>query len=135
MRLLKRFLSEDKASTAVEFGMVAMGFIAMVFFILEVARVYWSWNTLQYAVENATRYALTEEDVTEEQLQDYVRTNMPGFGSSEDNPTVEVSWETLSNVTFIQVNAEYEFDTIVGAFIPSDLTDLTLRATSRLPVP
>lgn len=134
MRLLKKFLNEDRASTAVEFAMVAMGFIAMVFFILEVARVYWAWNALQYAVEKATRYALTEEDVTEEQIQEYVRTNMPGLGSSEDNPEIDVTWETVSNVSFIQVNAEYEFDTI-GAFIPSGFGDLTLSATSRLPVP
>jgi hypothetical protein len=59
---------------------------------------------------------------------------MPGFELDASNPTVDVIWETLSNIDFIQVNASYEFNAI-SPFIPDNMASFTLTATSRLPVP
>jgi Flp pilus assembly protein TadG len=131
---IKNFIEDRSGSTAVEFALVAIGFLTFVFGIFEAGRIYWSWNTLQYAVENTTRYALTHEDAEEEELQDYVRSQMPGMSTDAGNPDIAVSWEEASGVNFIKITAVYDFD-VITSFLPEKWNTLDLSATSRLPVP
>jgi len=133
-QIIKNFIHDRTGATAVEFAFVSMGFLMFVFGIFEVGRIYWSWNTLQYAVENSTRYALTHENALEEELQDYVRSEMRGLRTNAGNPEINVSWEEVSGVNFIKITAVYDFD-VITPLLPERLNSLDLTSTSRLPVP
>jgi Flp pilus assembly protein TadG len=57
---LKRFLgllSCERGATALEFAFVAPVFFAMIFGVIDIARVAWTLGSLHYAAETAARYA------------------------------------------------------------------------------
>lgn len=58
-RLLARFRRDKKGATAVEFGLVALPFFAMLFAIMETALVFWSTQVLETAVADASRRIYT----------------------------------------------------------------------------
>jgi Flp pilus assembly protein TadG len=63
-RALRRFARREEASAAIEFGMVAAPFLAMLFAILETALVFFASQTLETAVADASRLILTGQAQT-----------------------------------------------------------------------
>lgn len=132
-RILRRFRRENDGSTAVEFGFVAFLFLIFVFGLFEVGHLYWTWNTLQFAVEKTTRYVLVNNTATDEDIQEYATSYMPGLQVDASNPEITVAHESASGVQFISVSAVYHHDTLSG-FVPSSLASVTLSAKSRLAI-
>lgn len=58
-RLVARFLKNREGVTAVEFGLVALPFFALLFAIIETALIFWSTQVLETAVANASRKIYT----------------------------------------------------------------------------
>jgi len=58
-RLVLRFARQDRGATAIEFGLVAMPFLALTFAILETAIIFFAGQTLESAVQNSARLILT----------------------------------------------------------------------------
>jgi Flp pilus assembly protein TadG len=58
-RLLRRFIRQEDGSSAVEFGFVAIPFLALVFAILETAMVFLANQTMETAVADASRLIMT----------------------------------------------------------------------------
>ena len=63
-RVLRRFARREEASAAIEFGMVAAPFLAMLFAILETALVFFAGQALETAVADASRLILTGQAQT-----------------------------------------------------------------------
>jgi Flp pilus assembly protein TadG len=63
-RLVRRFARQDRGATAIEFGMVAMPFLALTFAILETAIIFFAGQTLESAVQNSARLILTGQAQT-----------------------------------------------------------------------
>src|SRR6478736_2795197 len=57
--LLRRFAADKRGATAVEFGLVATPFFALVFAIIEVAMVFFGGQILEKATQDASRKILT----------------------------------------------------------------------------
>lgn len=126
--------NSEAGTTAVEFALIAGAFLSLIFGIFEVGRLFLTWNTFQYALENATRYALVTEDVTPEELREYIADDMAGMTVQADNIDVDVTTFTLSNVNFIEIDGTYTFQTVVP-LLPDSWNSFSLTASSRLPVP
>lgn len=58
MRLFKNH-SRTKGQALVEFAIVAVGLLMLIFLIIEAARILWAWNTVQNAARAGARYATT----------------------------------------------------------------------------
>jgi Flp pilus assembly protein TadG len=58
-RLARRFTKDQSGATAVEFGIVAVPFFALLFAILETAMAFFAAETLETAVSNASRLIRT----------------------------------------------------------------------------
>jgi Flp pilus assembly protein TadG len=56
---LKRFRRDENGATVVEFGLVALPFIVLMFAILETALVFFAGQTMETAVSNAARLIRT----------------------------------------------------------------------------
>ncbi len=56
-----RFYRDDKGATAIEFGLVALPFFALLFAILETALVFFAGQTLETAVSRSARLIRTGE--------------------------------------------------------------------------
>jgi Flp pilus assembly protein TadG len=136
MKMLLKYIRDEKGATAVEFGMVAILFVGFLFGVIELSRVYWTMNTLQYAIEDTARYALVNEDATDSDLQDYAAEKMAGINVDTEDLTVTTSQTTISGITFIEVNGSYNFTTLVPAISDEDddgFADVTLTAQARMP--
>jgi Flp pilus assembly pilin Flp len=58
-RLLHRFLRRKDGATAVEFGLVALPFLMLLFAIIETALIFFAQQTLETAVADSARLVLT----------------------------------------------------------------------------
>jgi Flp pilus assembly protein TadG len=58
-RVLRGFRRDDHGVTAIEFGLVAMPFFALLFAIIETALTFWTTQVLETAVSNASRQIYT----------------------------------------------------------------------------
>jgi Flp pilus assembly protein TadG len=54
MARFSKFLTDKHGTTAVEFSLVAMLFLTLVFGLFETARLFLAQSAIQYAVEEAT---------------------------------------------------------------------------------
>jgi len=64
VRAARRFARHEEGATAVEFGMVALPFLALTFAILETALVFFADQTLEAAVSDSARLILTGQAQT-----------------------------------------------------------------------
>lgn len=55
----KRFRRDEKGATAIEFGFIALPFIALMFAIIETAMVFFAGQTMETAVSNSARLIRT----------------------------------------------------------------------------
>src|SRR3712207_8656069 len=56
---LRRFRKDQDGATAVEFGLIAVPFLGLLFAIVETALMFWSTQVLETAVANASRTIYT----------------------------------------------------------------------------
>ena len=75
--LLRRFRRDQRGVTAVEFGMVATPFFALLFAIIETALVFWTTQVLETAVTNASRRVYTCLLYTSPSPRDKRQSRMP----------------------------------------------------------
>jgi Flp pilus assembly protein TadG len=133
MRRLRRFLADDKGSTAVEFALVSVAFLSTIFGIFEVGRVYWTYNTMQYAVEQTARYYLVNTSSTNSQLTTYAQGQM-GSNINTGPLTISVAKTTTAGVNQVTITGTYTYAAIVP-LLPSSWTSLTLTSVTQLPTP
>jgi Flp pilus assembly protein TadG len=63
--LLRRFVSQDRATTTVEFGLLAAPFVALIFAILQTAILFFAGQSLETAAATAARLILTGQAQTQ----------------------------------------------------------------------
>jgi Flp pilus assembly protein TadG len=64
-RVMRRFVRQQDGSAAVEFGMVAAPFLALVFAIMETAVIFFSGQALETAVADSARLIMTGQAQTQ----------------------------------------------------------------------
>lgn len=134
LKTIKSYNGNEEGTTAVEFALVSVVFLTMIFAIFEAARIFWALNTMQYAVEAGARYTLTDTDATDDQILEQVMNNVNGIPRTEDNPEITISRVTLNGVDFIVIDSVYTFKTFLP-FIPEGWNNMRLDSSSRLPLP
>lgn len=123
---IEHLLRSRAGTTAVEFALVALPFVLLLLGILEFSRVIWTKSAMQFAVEAAARCAVVNEQECgpEASMQAYAVTQMlaPGLVAGDFKLTTPACGK--------KVEAEKEFEFILGSFLPAPLT---LRAQSCHP--
>jgi Flp pilus assembly protein TadG len=96
--LPRRFVSQNKASTTVEFGLLAAPFVALIFAILQTAILFFAGQTLETAAATAARLILTGQAQTQgwtaAQFKSHVCTVITGLFNCQSGVYVDV--ETYS---------------------------------------
>ncbi|HUM69989.1 MAG TPA: pilus assembly protein, partial [Chloroflexota bacterium] len=59
MNHFKQKLHHSPGQALVEFALVIVAVLMMIFLIIESARILWAWNTVQNAARIGARYAIT----------------------------------------------------------------------------
>ena len=135
MKFLRAYFRDEGGATAVEFAMISGAFLIMLFGIIEVGRIFWTWNALQYATEETARYAIVHTAASSSDLSDYAFQAMSGINTdvSASSLTVLTSSPTVAGVSFVQVDSSYVFSTLTS-FLPDSISSLTLTASARVPI-
>lgn len=132
--ILRRFTANEDGTTAVEFGLIAIGFLTIVFGIIEAGRLFMAWNGFQYAFENASRVALVDSDLTEDDIEDMILEQIEITGAGEEDVEIVVTFPELNGVEFVQIEGTYTHEVIVP-LLPESWSSMQLTAKSRLPRP
>lgn len=102
--LPRRFISQHKASTTVEFGLLAAPFVALIFAILQTAILFFADQSLETAAATSARLIMTGQAQTQgwnaAQFKSHVCSTITGLFSCQSGVYVDV--ETYS--TFAAAN-------------------------------
>lgn len=131
---LRDFNTKEDGATAVEFSLIAIAFLTIVFATMELGRYFFTMNSFQYAIENAARYALATENVTTDDVEDFLDEKLPEVMLTSGRATIAIDFNTISGVDFIEIEGVYDFDTFTP-FVSNSWDALDIRAVSRLPIP
>jgi Flp pilus assembly protein TadG len=130
-RFFRNVLKSRRGATAVEFAMVAPIFLIMVIGIFELGRAMWIKASMQYAVEETTRYAIVNTSATTSTLATYASTAYSSSGINITGATFTATQATTSGKTYVTISGSYSFSVIVP-LVP--IPDMTLSAKSRIPI-
>ncbi len=112
-------LRHDRAGTAaVEFGLLALPFVALIFGVMEFGMLAWTHSSLQYAVEKAARCATVNTTLcgTPAQIQQYAASQMLAPGA------VAADFTYTSTSCGNQVAATISYAFVVKVFLPAYVT-------------
>jgi Flp pilus assembly protein TadG len=132
MNIFCKYFRNRQGTVAVEFAMVAVLFLTFLFGIIEVGRVFWTWNTLQYAVEDTARYAIVHQSATNSDLVTYAAGRMAGIKVDTSKLSVTTANTTISGISFIEVTGTYAYKSIVP-FLPAAMNTINLTAEAKVP--
>jgi Flp pilus assembly protein TadG len=133
MRVLRRFWKDSKGTTAVEFGMVSVLMLMMLFGIIELGRIFWTYNAVQSAIELTARYYIVHTSTSDSALQTYARDAMTAMELDPSHLTVTVTKTTASSIKFIQLNATYAYSPL-GTLV-TQFNNMSLTAKTRISYP
>ncbi len=122
------FVGCRRGAIAVEFALVFPVFVVLVFLLVELGRVLYVHNSLSYAVQVATRYAVVrgaDSDVpaTEAEIAVELKSRLEGI--EPDDVTVEVTFTPDNSPgSTVSVQATYPYEPSVP-FLPMDPFDIS----------
>ncbi len=104
VRAVRRFARQQKGTAAVEFGLVAAPFLALIFAIMETAVVFFASQALETAVADSARLILTgqaqTQSYTQSQFKNAVCAKIYGLFDCQNGVYVDVNtFSSFSNVT------------------------------------
>lgn len=110
----------ERGVAAVEFGIIAPVFIAMLVGIIDLGRYMWTLNTMQYAVDQSVRAGVVQK-LTTDQVTSLVKGSLPGLDPNAVTVDVVSGASTLS----ITADMTYAFLFPMSSFM--DSTDISVR--------
>ncbi len=114
--------------------MVGMGFILLMMGILEFGRFAWTSNVIDYAVDEAARYAILHQDATTSDVETYAKDRLNDYFVPEAALSLDVQNTSVSGVDFIEISGNYHFTSMISGLLPESLSEIDLSVSSRRPV-
>lgn len=94
VKTVRRLVREENGATAIEFGIVAAPFLALVFAIIETAIIFFAGQTLETAVSDSARLIMTgqaqAQNLTQSTFKDKVCTKIYGLFNCATGMSVDV---------------------------------------------
>lgn len=128
MRLLpakvaRRFIREQNGTAAVEFALIAVPFLALLFAILETALVFFAGQTLEAAVSDASRLIMTGQAQTagysQADFKTQVCNRIAGLFDCSGGVYVDVKqYSSFTSVNTASPVTNGTFDTTKMAYVP-----------------
>lgn len=113
-------------TTAVEFALLLPVLLAVVMGVLEFGRAMWLRHDMQFAVEEAARFALANDTASATAINAVASARMAAAG-----PDNAMRVTTAIDANAVTVTAALDFAPVVSGLLPADMVTLTARA--RMP--
>lgn len=121
----------ERGVTAVEFALVAPVFLMFVLGVIDIGRLFWAKNLLQYGVGEAARYVMVNPTTTKAILETYAGDKVSDLLSGITFTADVADTDVVNDVTYRTVSGSYTF-TYLMPFMT--ISDTILTATIRTPV-
>ncbi len=131
--IFKRYAKNQDGVAAVEFGLVSMGFLSLMFGTIEAGHMIWAYNAVRNATEVASRQALVEETLTESDLEDIGKNTLDSFMVSSEHFHLTQTTETNGGVQFNKLDTTYQYTPLLTIMLPESLTNVTFNVTVSRP--
>lgn len=118
-----------------EFALIATALVVLLLAIIELGRYFFTWSSMEYAMEQATRYALVNEDAPISAVEEYAISQMPSVLVDINNLSVEIIYTNESGVDFIELAGTYDYRMLSPILPDSLILNMDLNVISRMPVP
>ncbi len=116
----KNLKRNEDGATAVEFALISIGFVILLFGIVEVANAVWTINSVDYAVSTAGRYASLNSTATTEEIESIAEQNMRDYFVNPADTTFSITNTTRGGVDFIDITATLDYKPIISGFLPGE---------------
>jgi Flp pilus assembly protein TadG len=118
----KKLLKDTKGVASVEMAFALPIFLAFMLGIIGSGHIFWVNNSLQYALDQAGRYAMLNPTASNTNITDVITANIHGI--NVDNLNVTIQDSVSGAVTNRTIILDYDYDFSVGfiTFLPSTLT-------------
>jgi Flp pilus assembly protein TadG len=105
LRAARRFRAEQSGAAAVEFAIVSMAFITLVIGIAYISIMYFTRQSLDWAVQLAARQAEVDSTVTQSQVRDTINTYLATVNLPAAN--VDYSVATTNGIKTASIAATF----------------------------
>ena len=117
--------SWDEGSSAVEFAILLPVLVMLMLGFIEFGRALWARTTVQYAIDEAARYAMIYTTASATQIRDRAFASATGLPAADLTFTVD-----LSEAGYVSIIGQYNFSPIAGS---SFIHAIPLQTTTRMP--
>jgi Flp pilus assembly protein TadG len=121
-------LTRDDGTVAIEFAVVGLLFFALLLGSIELGRAMWMRNSVQFAAEEAARWALVQATENSTAVVNYARERLSGSPASA---TITAPYVTVAGVRYVTVTVTQVF-TPVTALVSTGI--ITVTGQARMPV-
>lgn len=127
--VFRAFRRDRRGATAIEFAFIVPIFVVLMIGVVEFSRILSVRSSMQFAVEETTRYAMVNDGSSNTTLIAMVKQKIAA--PDPENISVSITTETTAGVKYLKINASYPITMITEYF---GLDPLTLTGSSRVPV-
>jgi len=107
-----------RGAVALEFAMGFPIFLALVYGLFEFARIFWTQNTMQFAIEEAARSAVVNSSITETEISTMVVNRAAGLNGA--NISVAVTFEDANGSRgFVTITGTFDYSPFIPMVIPT----------------
>lgn len=130
---LKRFLRNEDGVAAIEFAIVSVLFLFVLFAIVEATRAVWAQNTLKYAIEEAARERIIDDTMTEADVENFVLGRMTGLINTATVDITISTTTTASGVEVMNITGTIDY-TMMLPLLPDTINTFPLSAETHMPI-
>jgi Flp pilus assembly protein TadG len=128
VKVARAFARRREGAAILETAILLPVFLLFLIGSVELGRLFWMQNMLEYAVEQASRYVIANPDASEDQLAGIIRNSMDVDGSLV---SVTMSSDMFNGRKFVTLVGSYQLNFIASSLIGID--SLMLSRKARVP--
>ena len=124
MRLRHRLLcigDDSRGAVALEFALGLPIFLAMIYGVFEFVRIFWTQSTMEFAVEEAARFALVNPDASNDDIITVVRDKAAGLDVTRIDVNIIYESDAAGTVAraFVNVKGTYSYAPMIPLVLPA----------------
>lgn len=132
LRTLCQLVADCRGVSAVEFAFLAPVFLSMILGVIEFGRVAYTQGVVSFAAEEATRYAVVNYSISEEEVRDLAEACLLGIDPDRINAIIVTGpIDPVDNTRTISVEVSYSFEFLLP-FLPEGTIPISGRSRGFL---
>lgn len=115
--VLMRFIRARRGAVALEFALGLPIFLAMIYGVFEFGRIFWTQNTMEFAIEEAARFTMVNPNATSAQITTLVEDKAVGLDAARIKVVIVFEQSGADN-SFVTITGTYSYAPVVPLVLP-----------------